>query len=161
MKDLLSQLSSYNLFNYLLPGIVFVVLADLLTQYSFIHENVVIGAFIYYFIGLVVSRFGSLIIEPILKYSSFIKPEEYPDFVKASKDDEKLYLLLEVSNSYRTLCTMSLMLVLLKIYEVIKTSLIFGNEWGAILLLVFLLVIFLFSYQKQTNYISKRVKANL
>jgi hypothetical protein len=65
MKEILDKLSSYNLFNYLLPGIIFVVLASEITRYSFIHDDIVIGAFLYYFIGLVISRFGSLAIEPL------------------------------------------------------------------------------------------------
>ena len=35
MKEILDKLSSYNIFNYLLPGIIFVVLMGKLTHYSF------------------------------------------------------------------------------------------------------------------------------
>ena len=67
LKELLSKLSSYNLFNYLLPGVIFVAVASKVTRYSFIQEDIVMGLFLYYFIGLVVSRFGSIVIEPILR----------------------------------------------------------------------------------------------
>ena len=72
MKEILDKLSSYNLFNYLLPGVIFVVIANKVTHYDFIQDDIVIGAFLYYFIGMVISRFGSLAIEPILKYLSFL-----------------------------------------------------------------------------------------
>ena len=49
MKELLAKLSSYNLFNYLLPGILFVVIAEELTKFSFIQEDLVLGVFVYYF----------------------------------------------------------------------------------------------------------------
>lgn len=160
MKDILSKLSSYNLFNYLFPGILFVIVASKVTHYSLIQQDVVIGVFLYYFIGLVVSRFGSLVIEPILRKTSFLRFADYKDFVAALKKDEKLELLSEVNNTYRTLCSLFTLLLLLKLYEVIETKLPFLAEWNALVLLVLLLVMFLLSYRKQTGYITKRIKAS-
>jgi len=160
MKDILSKLSSYNLFNYLFPGILFVIVASKVTHYSLIQQDVVIGVFLYYFIGLVVSRFGLLVIEPILRKTSFLRFADYKDFVAALKKDEKLELLSEVNNTYRTLCSLFTLLLLLKLYEVIETKLPFLAEWNALVLLVLLLVMFLLSYRKQTGYITKRIKAN-
>jgi hypothetical protein len=91
MKEFLDKLSSYNLFNYLLPGIVFVVLSEALTQYSLVQDDIVIGIFLYYFVGLVISRFGSLAIEPMLKRVSFLQFAEYKEFVAACKEDEKIH----------------------------------------------------------------------
>ncbi len=64
MKELLDRLSSYNLFNYLLPGVVFAIVAKSVTSYNFLQDDIFVGAFTYYFIGLVVSRVGSTILEP-------------------------------------------------------------------------------------------------
>ena len=160
MKDLLSKLSSYNLFNYLLPGIIFAVLASEFTHYSFIQQDIIIGLFLYYFIGLAVSRFGSLTIEPLLKRLSFLKFSEYKDFIVASKKDEKLELLSEINNTYRTLCSLFTLLLLLKLYEVVETKLPFLAKWNLLILLLVLLIMFLLSYRKQTGYITKRVDAN-
>jgi hypothetical protein len=160
MKDILSKLSTYNLFNYLFPGILFVIVASKVTHYSLIQQDVVIGVFLYYFIGLVVSRFGSLVIEPILRKTSFLRFADYKGFVAALKKDEKLELLSEVNNTYRTLCSLFTLLLLLKLYEVIETKLPFLAEWNALILLVLLLVMFLLSCRKQTGYITKRIKAN-
>ena len=160
MKDLLSKLSSYNLFNYLLPGIIFAVLASEFTHYSFIQQDIIIGLFLYYFIGLSVSRFGSLTIEPLLKRLSFLKFSDYKDFIVASKKDEKLELLSEVNNTYRSLCSLFTLLLLLKLYEVVETKLPFLAKWNVLILLLVLLIIFLLSYRKQTEYITKRVDAN-
>jgi len=158
MKDILSKLSSYNLFNYLLPGIIFVVLGSELTRYSFIQQDIVTGVFLYYFIGLVVSRFGSLVIEPLLKRISFLQFVDYKDFTSASKKDDKLELLSEVNNTYRTLCAVFILLLLLKLYEKIEGRFSVLKEWDAIILAVLLLVIFLLSYRKQTSYIKRRTK---
>jgi len=160
MKEILSKLSSYNLFNYLLPGIIFVIVASEITRYSFMQEDIVIGAFLYYFIGLVISRFGSLVIEPLLKRFSFVQFQDYNDFVAASKKDEKIELFSEVNNTYRTLSSLFVLLLLLRLYEKIEGTFPLLKDWHGFILLMLLLIMFLLSYRKQTGYISKRIKAN-
>jgi len=160
MKYLLSKLSSYNIFNYLFPGIVFVILAENLSRHSFVHQNIFIGIFLYYFIGLVISRLGSLVVEPILRKISFLHFADYNDFVTAAKKDEKLELLSEVNNTYRTLCALFVSILVLRLYELIEGRFPILTEWSPVLLVVFLLFIFLFSYRKQTTYITKRIEAN-
>ncbi len=161
MKELLNKLSSYNLFNYLLPGVIFAVIASRVTQYSFIQEDITIGVFIYYFIGLVVSRFGSLIITPLLKRISFVDYSPYEDFVSESNEDSKLEVLSEANNTYRTLCSLFVLILLLKLYEAIEVKFPILKEWNSIALILVLLVIFLFSYRKQTSYITRRIKDNM
>jgi len=160
MKEILDKLSSYNLFNYLLPGVLFVVIASRVTRYDFIQDDIVIGAFLYYFIGMVISRFGSLTIEPLLKRFSFLQFADYKDFVTASKKDEKIELLSEVNNTYRTLCSLFILLLLLKIYEAIEGVFPFLQKCSAIIIIILLIIMFLFSYRKQTYYITKRIKVN-
>ncbi len=160
MKELLDKLSSYNIFNYLLPGVLFVVLLDKLTTYSFIQENLLIGAFVYYFVGLVVSRFGSLVIEPLLKKTSFVKFAAYADFVSASKKDAKIDVLSEVNNTYRTLCAMFVLLLLSMGYQSLQSAFPALESWNSYIVVVLLLVMFLLSYKKQTQYVKRRVEAN-
>jgi len=160
MKEFLDKLSSYNLFNYLLPGIIFVVIASKVSHYNFMQEDTIIGLFLYYFVGLVISRFGSLVIEPLLKRCSFVKFADYKDFVIASKKDEKIDLLSEANNTYRTLSALFVLLLLLKVYEKIECKFPVLKEGGMIALIVLLLVTFLVAYRKQTSYITKRIEAN-
>jgi len=160
MNDLLSKLSSYNLFNYFLPGILFAVLAARITHYSFWQRDAVTEAFVYYFIGMVVSRVGSIVVEPILKSSSFIKFADYKAFVAASKKDPKIELLSEVNNTYRTLCSLFFLLLVLKLYEKIESGFPVLQSWSVLVLATLLLVMFFLAYRKQTQYITKRIKAN-
>lgn len=160
MKELLEKITSYNLFNYLFPGVLFAVFSKEITTYSFLQENLIIGAFVYYFIGLVVSRFGSLLVEPFLKKLSFLKFANYKEFVSASKKDPKIELLSEANNMYRTLSSLFILLLLLKIYEFIESKFLILRDWNSYIFIVILLSIFLFSYRKQTNYIIKRVQEN-
>jgi hypothetical protein len=160
LKELLDKISSYNLFNYLLPGVVFAVFAKLFTHYKIPIDNLVVGAFACYFAGLVISRFGSLIIEPFLKKISFLKFADYSDFVSASQKDSKIELFSEVNNMYRTLTSMFVLLMFLKLYEFLETKISGLSEWGPYIVILLLLIIFLFAYRKQTSYITKRIRAN-
>jgi len=160
MKDLLEKLSSYNIFNYLLPGVVFVILADALTAFHFIQRDIILGMFLYYFIGLIISRLGSIIIEPLLKWCKFVKFAPYADFVAASRADKSLEVLSEANNMYRTFCSLFLSLIFLKIYEILSISFPVMGQWATELLAVSLLMLFCFSYRKQTQYITKRIQIN-
>src|SRR3989338_7061831 len=160
MKDLLDKITSFNLFNYLLPGVLFVAILDRFTLYSLVQENLVIGAFVYYFVGLVISRFGSLVVEPILRWTSFLKFVSYSDFISASKLDQKIESFSETNNMYRTFVAMLVLLLVLKAYELLALRLAFLNEYGLHILLTVLLITFLLSYRKQTSYIRKRIEAN-
>lgn len=158
MNEFLSKLSSYNIFNYLLPGVVFAVAADTFTNYALVQSDLVIGVFVYYFIGLAISRFGSLVLEPLLRKLSFLHFADYAEFVAASEADPKIELLSEINNTYRTLCSAVLLVGLLRLYQAIEVCLPGLQDWTDTILLVLLVVMFLFSYRKQTEYITKRVK---
>ena len=159
MKDLLDKLSSYNIFNYLLPGVVFTIGLSKISSFDLIQKDVFIGAFIYYFIGLVVSRIGSLFIEPFLKWIKFLKFSEYKKFIEVSKLDPKIELFSEVNNMFRTLCSLFFLLLLVKLYDYFLHELPFFVNNGKVLLIFLLFLLFLFSYRKQTKFITKRIES--
>jgi hypothetical protein len=159
MKEIIDKISSYNLFNYLFPGIIFVILLREVTKYDLIQENNFLGTFLYYFIGLVISRFGSLVIGKILqsKKLNFIKFADYSEFVLASDKDKKIELFSEINNMYRTLIALFSSLLLAKLYQNISEWLNISNSLSYILLIIVLIVLFIFSYRKQTGFVVKRV----
>lgn len=159
MKDILEKIGAYNLFNFLLPGVLFAVILEQITPYSIAHENLAIGAFIYYFTGLVISRFGSLIIEPFLKKILFLRFAPYKDFVSASKNDSKIELLSQENNMYRTFVALFVLLIFAKIYEFASVKFSILNEQVVLLAVVIMLIGFLLSYRKQTSYITKRIES--
>ncbi len=158
INQIFARISSYNLFNYLLPGVLFAVMVTNVSSFNLIQDNIIIGAFIYYFIGLIVSRIGSLILEPFLRKISFLNPTDYHAFINASKKDDKIELLSEISNMYRTLLSMIVLTFLFLAYE--KIELIFPAivKFRFIMLLIILLLLFLFSYRKQSWYLDKRIQ---
>ena len=160
MKDILDKLTTYNIFNYLFPGVLFVIIAKATTDYDFIQEDNLLGAFLYYFIGMTVSRFGSVIIEPLFKKIKFLKFRDYKEYVVASKQDTKIELLSEVNNTYRTLNAMMFLLLILKLYNFCSIKFELSHTFSLICLTILTTILYLFSYRKQTNYITKRIDAN-
>lgn len=157
MKDLLDKLSSYNIFNYLLPGVIFAVIGTEVSAIKFLVDDIVVGFFLYYFYGLVVSRIGSLLLQPFLKKIKFVRFTTYSDFVAASRADDKLEVLSEQNNMFRTLASTFFCLLILLALEWLHG--IFPNLYGHAMqsTLVLLLVLFVWSYRKQTAYVVARV----
>src|SRR3989344_9085378 len=143
MDSILEKLSSYNIFNYLLPGVLFAVFGELATGYSFTYNDLLVALFLYYFIGLVVSRFGSLVLEPLAKRIGLVKFVEYPQFLKAAAVDPKIEVLSEANNTYRTLLSVFVLTILLKLYELLGVRWPFFAEQDIYILVVVLTVVFL------------------
>jgi signal transduction histidine kinase len=158
MKEIVEKVSSYNLFNNLLPGVLFVYVVSNNTSFNLLIDNVLIAAFLYYFVGLVISRLGSLVIEPLLKKAKFIRFAGYKDFLSASEKDNKIELLSEVNNMFRTFVSLFVLILLATIYDKVAVYLCIPIENTIITLIIALFVLFLFSYRKQTTFIRKRVE---
>lgn len=160
MNEIFKKLSSYNIFNYLLPGIIFAIFVQRLSNYKLIQDDIIIGAFLYYFLGLIISRIGSLIVEPFLRWIKFLKLLEYNDYIIASRSDSKLEILSEQNNMHRTFISMLILLILLEMYRSIRSSYVLLMGWDKYLLIILLIVLFLGAYKKQTIYISRRINLN-
>jgi hypothetical protein len=159
MKEILDKLSSYKIFNHLFPGVLFVILSGRLTQFSLVQSDLITGIILYYFIGLVISRFGSLIVEPVFLRIHLIKFGKYNDFISAGRKDAKIESLTEANNMYRTLISMFVLLLLTKLYELLTLRFQLLSDWTPYFLIILFLVTFVCSYRKQTGRISKRIEA--
>ena len=157
-KEIVEKISSYNLFNNLLPGVLFVYAISNITNFNLLVDNVIIVIFLYYFVGLVISRFGSFVVEPLLRKIKFIRFADYKDFLSASEQDSKIELLSEVNNMLRTFISLFVFILLTFIYDKIAVRFCIPIENTIIILIVALLVLFVFSYRKQTTFIRKRVE---
>jgi hypothetical protein len=161
LKELIDKLTSYNLFNYLFPGVVFGFLAEKLLGYSLFQNNLVVDAFIFYFIGMVISRFGSLFLEPLLKKIRIVKFADYHDFVRVSAIDPKLEILSEANNSYRTISSMFVLLAVLMPYRLILQHFKISPTMNRYFIVLLLSGLFILSFRKQTQYITKRIESRL
>lgn len=156
VNELLNKISSYNIFNYLFPGAVFSILADRLDVLE-APDDIVKQLLWYYFVGLVISRVGSVVVEPLLRRTSFVKYSDYSDYLRACASDPKLDVMVEVSNTYRTLATTFALLLISLIANWIAAAVGVSVQWQERSAILLLLVLFLFSFRKQSGYVSKRV----
>lgn len=160
MSEIIQKISSYNLFNYLLPGVVFCVMLEHITNFTITQSDLLINAFLFYFAGLCISRVGSIIVEPLLKEIGFVKFSDYGDFAKVAKANPKLEILSEANNTYRTLLATFVSLGIAKIYEKIAIYFEFSSDISLMLLVSALFILFLYSYKKQTLYVSKYIESH-
>ena len=154
MSELLQKLSTYNIFNYLFPGVVFVILLNRYTGINLAVDDVILGMFLYYFFGLVLSRIGSILIGPALRCTKIVEFSDYARFIRASKLDDKIELLSEVNNMHRTIIAMLVVLLAISICNGSVTCLLTTSLLGIVTL-------FVLSYRKQTSFITKRIDETL
>ena len=160
LKELIEKITSYNLFTNLFPGVIFCLFSGKISSIDLLQKDIIVGVFVYYFIGLIISRVGSIIVEPILRKTRIALFCDYKDFIKASKNDPKLETLSETNNTFRNLISTILCLSILALFSILIKKLPIIENYKYIVLALFMLLILVFSYRKQTKYICKRVDVN-
>lgn len=158
MEKLLEKLSSYNILNNILPGVIMTYIFEALYQVEISEKNLVENMFVYYFIGLIVNRIGSLVIEPIAKQINLVKYAPYNDYISATVKDKSIEILLETNNVYRTFLAVAFISVLMMIHSCFLIDNIkLSNKVSIAICIIGLVILFAFSYHKQTKYIVNRI----
>ena len=158
---LLEKISSYQFLNNLIPGALFCVLLPFLTRYDLMGENVWFNLVIVYFCGIVISRFGSIVIENILKWIHAVKFEPYHNYLEASEKDPFIKTLSMENNMYRTFISLFVLLFLAKLSDYIASKWAFWDENISWILCVLLLALCIGAYIKQTHFIVERIKKQI
>ena len=162
MGKFLDKLENYNILNYILPAIVFDIGCRYYINIRIIPtDNILISLFIYYFLGLVISRIGSLIIKPLLwKFKILNKKDssEGVDFYEAEEKDSKIKILFADYNMYRNFIATFLLLLVSKFAYEVKKWLNIDSTILYTILFCLLIVLFIMSYKKQLSYIHNRVE---
>lgn len=158
IKILIDKLSQYNFLTNILPGTVLCIIMKYLVGYNLIPDDYYQEGIVFYFVGIVNSRVGSLIIEPILKAISWVKFAPYPEFLQAEKEDSKLTILSQENNVFRSYISVMFISIVGYIYKNYSIDWwhFFSDE--PLVLIISLLFLFLFAYKKQTSFVRKRVE---
>lgn len=158
-KYMLEKITSYDIFNNLLPGTVFCYLVEKFTRFDYITGPIWQKLFLYYFVGVLLSRLGSLVVERALKNLKIINFAKYTDYIYASQEDHTIQILNEKNNMYRTIIamffvfTLTLLLDWFCLDSFLKLT-ISRRRIMIIGILFLFIILFIFSYRKQTKYIS-------
>jgi len=161
MNDLLAKISSYNFLNNLLPGAVFCFVGSSITGYKLVPQETITALILYYFVGLIISRVGSILIENLLKRLKIISFAPYEDYIKASRKDTFLKVMVETNNTYRTIVSLVFCLILVKTYSWFEIRYCLYPIVKFVTLGVILIVVFMLSYRKQTNMIKERIECQI
>lgn len=163
MEVFIKILGAYEILTNLIPGVIFYKFSPYSIQNLLQDNNVIILLFTCYFIGLIINRISSIFLEPLLKKLGVVQYAPYEKFLNAEKKDpdHKIDLLVRVNNLYRVMLAMVIVLLFVKAFYAIgpvqfscPVLTFICQNW----LFVFLLILFLFSYRKQTSYIKRRIE---
>lgn len=158
LSKIVDKLSSYQLFNYLFPGVIFNYAVEQTMSFRIAPDDILYRLFVYYITGMVLSRIGSIIIQPVYKKLCWVVYAEYKDYLKAEGIDPKLNLLLSENNTYRTLiATFFCLLVLYVIDQIVWLHDKYDALFAIIFYLVFFIILFSISFRKQTDFIRRRI----
>lgn len=174
VKNIIDKISSYNIFNNLFPGIVFCYIVEESTRFSLINGDILENLFMYYFIGIIISRVGSIFVEKQLKLlkvknkitklkEPFLKFAPYDMYIEASENKPFITTLSETNNVYRTVIAVLTLSIIAKLfdwllYDFVNRLGLVGQNLIFIILCFITIMLFVYSYKKQTDYIKSRVE---
>ena len=156
IKDIIDKLSSYNLFNYLFPGFLFVVILKKTTSMLPCEiEFKVIDVTLIYFVGLVISRIGSLSIENILEKRKKIDKINTKTLFDRINQYSKVEIIHEAMNMYRTLAAGSGLLFLISIVDLMINKPQIGKCLLTMVLELLLFILFTYAFCKQRKKVNE------
>ena len=158
IKDVVEKLSSYNIFTTLLPGAVFAALADRFTDHQLVQPDVITAVAFYYFLGMILSRIGALIVAPIAKMCGLVTFKPYNEYLTAYNRDELIPHLVETGNMYRTMIAVALSLGALLLYDKAREELTPRPEAHILAMLVGMAALFAAAYARNTKFITRRIE---
>lgn len=157
MEKVIEKLEQYNILNNLIPGTIFTLLLKYYVGVNIIQNNAIENLIIYYFVGSIISRIGSLCIEPIYRGLKIIEKRDYEQYINARKKDSFIETLSEDNNMYRTLCSTFITIIIAKVIKLCILKYDIPIEITKAILMVIIVIIYTLAYRKQTNYIVKRI----
>lgn len=123
---------------------------------------------------MIISRIGSIFIEKWLRTikvknrktnnkEPFLKFAPYDRYVDASENDSFIKTLNETNNIYRTIIAMVISIMAVKLYDWLIYDLVqclgkVGNNLVFVIFCLIVIILFIYSYKKQTDYIRSRVE---
>ena len=157
MDKFLNKLSEYHFIQSLVPGMIFTYCSKMFYGINFLTDKPVYDFIVILIIGLIISRIGSIIVEPMLRKTKILNFCKYSNYIEASQKDSIIKNLSETNNLYRVIIATFLVLLVEKLYIFLAEKFTWLNDWFYLIISVLLIVLFIFSYRKQTNYIKQRV----
>lgn len=158
IEKILEKMGIYNLFTNIIPGYIFIMFNFF--NFNIKMDNIVEQVVLAYFVGLTISRIGSIILGNILLKISNDSDESYNKYIDACNKDTKIELLLQERNSCRTYVTLFIMCLLEIIGNYVFSKITITKDVILFIVLVLLIIIYSISFCKYNRYIVKRIRIN-
>ena len=156
MEKIIEKIDNYNLFTNIVPG--FLILMFNVYYYNLHELNIGEQIVIAYFAGQTLNRIGSITIGILLLKLTREKGEPYNKYIVACRKDDKIDILLQERDTFRTFCTLVLVCMLeIIFYKLIKFFNI-SNGITIFSVLTIMFVIYAISFCKYNKYISERIR---
>ena len=156
LKNLVDKLSSYQFFNFIFPGALFLGILLYVGVNIKLIDNIWWFLLASYSIGICVSRVGSLVIEGALKRCNYIEQYDIKVYATKLKEDSFTGILLEIANMYRTLSALGLVLIVVSVFFVCQEE--YVTFWILLIVGLSLTALFTKSFIKQYNYLIDKLK---
>ena len=156
LKLLVDKLSQYEFLVNLIPGTALCLLLKLVGYDLVSGESIYLSFFTFYFVGIINNRFGSIVVEEVLKFVKIISFVPYKTFVEAERRDSKLTTLSMQNNMFRSFIAVFVLSLIALAHREFSPDCLIRIQLPV--LLVCLIALFIISYRKQTNYVKKRVE---
>lgn len=157
MEKLLDKISHYEIVNNIIPGAIYIFILKNYCGINLLTSEWFYDIIQFYFFGVVISRIGSVIIEPICKKIKLVKYCSHADYIIASKNDDLIVTMSTINNMYRSLCTVFFSSLITKLYIVEIHNHNISTDIARTILIIFLLATFLLAYRKQVKHITNRI----
>lgn len=145
--------------NNFLPGAFFCILFRWQTGVGYEVNDTATEILVFYFISMIISRFGSIILEPLCKKLRFIEKEDYEDYIEASKRDPKIETLSTKNNMYRTFAAAVILCGIVWVVQCIAEKRAALRAVTITMGWIALFVLLLMAYRKQNDFVCKRIRA--
>ncbi len=161
MDKIFEKIEQYDIFNSLIPGVMYTFWVKRLYGKDLGADGVVEYLVVCYLLGIIISRFGSVCVEYILKdMLKFVNYADNSDYIEAEAKDpiKKITKLNMINNMYRSLLAMAVLVGATGLWILITSHCMLLKSCEKVLIVLFLVLLFAFSYRKQTEYVRKRVE---
>lgn len=154
LKMLAEKLSTYRFFNFIIPGAVFLGFLKFHEVVIIFDENIWWFLLASYFSGIVISRFGSVVVEGLMKKLKVLKDYDVKKYITKQRDSMLVGTMLELANTYRTFCALG---VIIFVFTVITFPCERRTAYYVVIELGFV-ILFLYSFHKQYKYFEDSMK---
>ncbi len=158
MSDFVFLLSNFRVVSSLVPGAALCIFINDFLKVNILKDEVILNLFIFYTVGVVVGRVGSIIIEPLFESFGIIDKENYPDYIDAEIKNPKVSTIDEISRFYRSLTTLMMFIIVGIVIEYPMKMYPMTNVLVMHIVSVLMLILMIKSYSKQSKYTAKRIK---